>query len=170
MFSVVIPTYRSHEHLNRCLKSLSDSAQQARSTLDVNIMFNGPKKWKVDGIEFPNLYLKGFESRPNSVSAARNLGVEITTSEWILFIDDDVAVSLNFVEKLRVLTNRKDIDVVCGRVLLEDKEMIPNYFGELGQNLICNFDLGDHSQFIYTPGISANLLVRREVFEQVVVF
>jgi GT2 family glycosyltransferase len=170
MFSVVIPTYRSHAHLNRCLKSLSDSAEQARSTVDVNIMFNGPKPLKIDEIEFPNLYLKVFESRPNSVSAARNLGVEITTSEWILFLDDDVAVSLNFVEKLKVLTNRNDIDVVCGRVLLENKELIPNYFGELGQNLICNFDLGDESQFIYTPGISANLLVRREVFEQIGTF
>jgi hypothetical protein len=131
---------------------------------------NGPKTLKADELEFPHLYVKVFESRPNSVSAARNLGIEITSSEWILFLDDDVAVSPNYVEQLQILTMRKDIDIVCGRVLLEEKETIPNYFGELGQNLICNFDLGERSKFIYIPGISANLLVRRKVFEKVGAF
>jgi GT2 family glycosyltransferase len=167
MLDVIIPNYRNGSHLDRCLESISLSALQAQEVINVFIISNGPEIPEERSLVFASLNINVLRSRPNSLSAARNFGISQTTADWLLFLDDDIWVSETYFSELRRLLVREDLQIVAGRVILQDRDKVPHRFGQLGQTLICNFDLGDEGQFINHPGIGANLLVRRDVFARI---
>ncbi len=103
--TVVIAAYNSEKYIEECLNSLSI---QTDPDFEVIIIDDGSKdntksicnKFISNDIRFKYFF------KPNSgVSSARNLGIEKSQSEWILFLDSDDYVSQNF-----ILNHRKNIE------------------------------------------------------------
>lgn len=99
--SVIIPVYNASDYIEKTLDSL---ISQNFKDFDVIIIDDGSTD---DSVKTINNYLKnkklGYKiyTQDNlGVSAARNLGLIKSTSEYIIFLDDDDIVTPNHIENL----------------------------------------------------------------------
>ena len=102
--SVIIPTYKPGEYLFECLDSILHQTFDLRK-LEVVLVLNGPRdpffsmiqKYAHQNEEL-NLVLGHCEHA--HVSAGRNMGLQMTTGEFVLFMDDDDMISSTYVSDL----------------------------------------------------------------------
>ena len=123
--SVIIPVYNTATYLPRCLNSIINNTYRNLEIICIN-----------DGSTDNSLeILKDYEQRdvrikvldiPNSgVSQARNMGLEISSGDFISFVDSDDYIHTEFFSILMSFHNRYNVDVVaCGfdRVYKETQE------------------------------------------------
>ena len=100
MLSIIIPVHNSSNFLNRCFKSLIN---QSYKNLEVILIDDGstddsPKI--CDEFCKVHNFAKCIHTKGGGVSNARNLGISISSGEYIAFLDSDDYVSDNFYEKL----------------------------------------------------------------------
>lgn len=102
--SVIIPTYKPQEYLWECLQSLEKQTLKA-TMYEVVVVLNGCKepyfgeiKDYISHAKTPNIRI--LQTDIPGVSNARNMGLSMTQTPYISFIDDDDWVSPNFLEAL----------------------------------------------------------------------
>lgn len=102
---------------------------------------------------------------PRSVYAARNEAAEATSAPWLLFVDGDCRLPPDLLERYFDPEPAPGVGAVAGEVAGEPGQtgLIPRYIRSrrhLEQQV--NMDIG------YRPAaVTANLLVRREAFEEI---
>lgn len=115
MIDIIIPVYNTPiNDLERCLQSIQN--QTSRNYL-VHIIDDGSNE------ETKN-YLDEFVANkdnftithiPNGgVSNARNIGIDISTNEYLAFVDADDTVERNFIEESYKLIKDNNLDIVIG--------------------------------------------------------
>lgn len=108
-FSVIVPVYNVAPYLRECLDSLLRSAKKAVETEDVLIEFICINDGSTDGgdkilEEYASLFAAAshrivyqFYSQTNKgLGATRNEGLDKAKGEWILFVDSDDAVDVDY--------------------------------------------------------------------------
>ena len=126
--SVIVPVYNVENYLENCLNSLVN-----QTVKDIEIIAINDGSTDKSG-EILNRYQKEFSNIKvihqgnDGISAVRNKGIELSTGEYIAFIDSDDSVSLNFCEEMlnKALECDADITVcdyyeVCNEVKTEIK-------------------------------------------------
>src|SRR5690606_6896683 len=98
--SVIIPVYNAEKYLKRCLESFINSLIDE---LEVEIILanNGSSDTSLDicrDFKTKYDYIKIFDQENKGPSAARNLGLQNATGDWIVFVDSDDYVSETFIE------------------------------------------------------------------------
>ncbi len=112
-FSIVIPTYTGQEHIGSCFKSIL-SQKSVSIKFDVIVIIDGPNRELKDIVES---YEKIFQNKGIDFSyyqfsknqgrfVARQKGAELAKYSRLLFIDDRVTLSDNFLNRL---ANEKEI-------------------------------------------------------------
>lgn len=98
-FSVVIPTYKRPEGLDRVLNSLID---QSDSDFEVVVVEDGSKVAESICNKFKaNLNISYFWQENSGPAKARNLGVKKAKGEIIAFTDDDMKLPTDWIAKLK---------------------------------------------------------------------
>ena len=102
--SVIVPTYKPDYYIWECLESLMKQSLDKKK-YEVLIILNGEKENYYSNIKnwigenkvenFKILYTK-----LNGVSNARNLGLEMSKGEYIVFIDDDDYIDRDYLKEL----------------------------------------------------------------------
>lgn len=139
LVAVIIPTYKPKEYLKECLDSINNQTLD-NSKFCVYIGLNGPK----DGsecfikrcLEKFNFNYKYFYLPTAGVSFARNKLIDESTEEYLVFIDDDDIISVNYLENLLKVTNEKTMgitNVINFKVRVE--QQFDNYIGQSFANL-----------------------------------
>lgn len=131
--SVLIPTYKPQSYIESCLNSL-ESQTLSKERFCIYIALNGP--------QYPyDSYLKELLNRFNfqykyiylpekGVSNARNKLIDISTEEYITFIDDDDIVSENFLEELLINVTPQFMSISNVQCFREGiKKTTPHYMG-----------------------------------------
>lgn len=100
--SVIIPTYKPEEYILECLNSLEKQTLN-KNKFEVLIILNGEKEPYYEKIEKYILEnnlntFKLFYTKKSGVSNARNIGLDKAEGEYIVFVDDDDYISLNYLE------------------------------------------------------------------------
>jgi len=97
--SIVIPTYLRGESLKRLLNSIKDQSVKPKEVLVVD---DSPDDSVKDVVKnFAGfLNVSYIWSGKRSLPAARNVGVKKSTGDIILFLDDDVVLEKDFIEKM----------------------------------------------------------------------
>lgn len=92
--SVVIPAYNEEFYIGRALDSVKN---QTYPNIETIIVSNGStdKTSQVAGLYTPNVY----EMCKRGVSKARNLGIDKSSGEVIIFLDADSIMERNLIEK-----------------------------------------------------------------------
>lgn len=111
--SVIIPTHNSEKSLTECLNSLI-SQSYPREKFEIIIVDDGStdqtleivKKFKINEI---------LQTRPCSISKARNIGVKNAHSEFLAFVDSDCEVDSKWVEV--IVNELKSSQAITGPVL-----------------------------------------------------
>ena len=109
-FSVVIPSDRS-DYLYKLLK---DFEEQEYSLDDVEILIIGGSDLDfIEDFKGAEFSVEHIEYR-GGASSARNKGIEASDGEYLIFLDDDVRLKKNFLEKCEEYVD--DFSAFCFRV------------------------------------------------------
>src|SRR5690606_2914769 len=112
--SVIIPVYNASLYLSRCVDSLVD-AIIPNSTVEIILINDGSTDNSLAICkEYANKYgfIKVFDQNNQGPSAARNLGIQNATGDWIVFVDSDDYVEKNYFERIITEINTHiDIDI-----------------------------------------------------------
>lgn len=125
--SVIIPTYKPDYYIWECLESLKNQSLD-NEKYEVLIILNGELDSYYQDI---NRWLKSqkvknfklFYTEKKGVSNARNIGLDNSKGEYIVFIDDDDYIDRNYLEEL--LNKNKEIGkngiVIANYINFEEK-------------------------------------------------
>lgn len=134
--SIIIPTYEPQEYLEQCLLSLLNQTLSI-DKYEILIILNGKKEpyySKLKKLYKENSSIKIFYTEKKGVSNARNLGISLTDTDYIIFVDDDDFVSKHF---LKGLYEKKALDrVVFSNTLVfqNNKKVTLDYLGRHFKN------------------------------------
>ena len=125
--SVIVPSYKPKEYIFQCLDSLKNQTLD-KELFEVIIVLNGEKDPYYDNIKkwICENNLKNFEllySKITGVSNARNIALDFSKGEYIVFVDDDDYIDKNYIEEL-LTTNKKigfDSIVVTDYINFQDE-------------------------------------------------
>jgi GT2 family glycosyltransferase len=121
MVSVIIPTYNRAESLDRCLASLS---KQDYPSMEVIVVDNSNDGATEDVLgKYPNVKEISVAKR-EAQARARNRGVESSSGEYVLFLDDDVVLinKDSVSNSVRTLEGDSGIGAVGGMIWSKDFE------------------------------------------------
>ena len=108
--AVLIPTYQPKEYVERCLESLENQSL-SKDKFCVYIGLNGLhepyEEYLLKMLQKMTFQYKYIYINTVGVSAARNTLLDISTEEFITFVDDDDLISNNFLENLLNVSTEK---------------------------------------------------------------
>lgn len=112
--SVIVPIYNREAYLRRCIESL---IQQTYENIEIILVDDCSKdksviiaKWYED--EYPSLCRLVQQKSNKGVSAARNLGLEMATGEWITFVDSDDWVEKDYINSMYEIAYKDNAMIV----------------------------------------------------------
>jgi len=165
-FSIVIPTYGRPRGLARLLNSLAPQVI-GRHGREVIVVNDGSRESAYEAVINRHRgwvnYIATLQNRGQS--AARNTGVAAATGNYLVFIDDDCAAPLDWLDQLTaIFAADPTLDAVGGRTKPLQSQH-PRWFEKL---LV---DGGCHPNPVYYQDqlivmVSACLAVRRTMFDQ----
>lgn len=85
--SIIVPTYRRPELLNRCLESIYFNLGSAAQVIVVDDS-DGGEGFEVSK-KYPVTYIKKSTFERRGLAASRNIGLKFCIGEFVAFIDDD---------------------------------------------------------------------------------
>lgn len=157
LVSVVIPTYKDHESLHKCLLAL-ESQTLEKEIFEV-LVINNDGTAGVDLGKF-DLNIRVYdEPKPGSYSA-RNRGISESTGRYIAFTDADCIPSEGWLESAIARIKRENLDRVAGNIkFLEPKRKLN--LAEMYEK-VTGFD----QKLNASRGVSvtANLVIHRKIF------
>lgn len=160
--SVIIPTYKDDKRLQACIDAL------ARQSLDKGlyevIVVNNSRN-DID-IQAPEIELKILQELTPGSYAARNRGLEIAKGEFIAFTDSDCIPDKEWLEKGLKSLMSCSVDRVSGNIMVFPR--CPRMTAVECYEAIFAFNQNDYVK--RGSAVTANLFVRRRVFETIGLF
>lgn len=98
--SVIVPVYNAEPYLRQCVDSI---LSQTFTDFELLLIDDGSTDHSgviCDGYANLDSRVKVFHTTNKGLSAARNLGIENTSADWITFIDSDDFVESDYLESL----------------------------------------------------------------------
>ncbi|MBR6126526.1 glycosyltransferase family 2 protein, partial [bacterium] len=126
--SIIIPVYNVEEYLEQCLESVKN---QTYTDLEVLCINDGSTD---NSLEILNRYAHEdsrfmvFSQENLGVSAARNKGIDLSTGEYILFLDPDDWWSEDIVEKAvnKIEAENSEVVIFCSYYYKRGNELVRN--------------------------------------------
>jgi GT2 family glycosyltransferase len=162
--SIVIPTRRRPAYLEAALASVAGQAGAAGAEILV-IDDDGPSP---EGRALAERFGARYEPHPAplGLNAARNTGVERSSGELVVFLDDDISAAPDWLGALlKAVEEHPGTDVFAGRITARLEGSPPRSCGREAP-AITTLDLGEHD--IETPfAWGANMAIRRSALDRV---
>ena len=129
MISVIIPVYNVENYLEECLKSVQNQTYTNIEVLLVNDGSTDNSKQICERYCQEDSRFLLINQENQGLSAARNKGVEISTGEYIVFVDSDDIIKTNYLEKLMQYMT-EDVDIVESQFTVSNEEFLAKSFKE----------------------------------------
>lgn len=123
MISVIVPLYNVENYIDKCLESL---VHQTYDDLEIILIDDGSldqsgiiaDKWKEK-----DQRIKVIHKKNGGLSSARNVGLDVCTGEYIMFVDSDDIVSIDICNQLLNQMNKYHSQIsICEVEHIFDKE------------------------------------------------
>ena len=171
--SIIVGTYDRTEDLRLCLESLE--AQQTQRKIEIIVVDNHPSSGLSRPLKTDFPAVIWIDEPRQGVAYARNAGINVSTGEILITIDDDVIVPSDWIEKLIAPLARADVVAVAGNILpleLETQtQQIFETYGGLGRGFETQVLAGHwYDEFSHKPvptwelGGTANAAFRAHIF------
>jgi len=130
ILSVIIGTHNSEKYIERCLKSLCSQSYE-RDNFEIIVVDDGSND---KSVEISKRYAdKVIETKPCTISKARNIGVDNSNGEYLAFIDSDCEATNGWIKN--IITSLSENEAVTGPVLNGNENSLvawAEYFVEFG--------------------------------------
>ncbi len=123
--SIIIPVYNSEVYLTECIDSVQ---QQSYSNWELILINDGSEDASLDIIRKyseSDKRIHFIDKSNTGVSDSRNVGIQKSTGEFIMFIDSDDLLPSKSIQSLMNIMEKSDVDIVVG-----------NYYYKYGRKLI----------------------------------
>lgn len=172
--SIIVCTYNREQFIYRTLACI------ARNSLpqihyQIILINNNSTDRTIQEVErfrkdFPNSPLKYFEETAQGLSFARNRGIEESSGEWLIFLDDDSFVPPHYLENiLKNLLNHPDADAFGGKIIpCFEEHNAPAWLCKWNRSWLSALDLGSRVRLFAVRDypFGANMGIKRTCFEQ----
>lgn len=166
MISVIIPMYNAEQYIQRCLNSII--RQTVFEQLEVIIVNDGSD----DNSEYiVKEYTKKYSNiicyhtKNRGVSHARNIGLDKSNGEYVVFVDSDDYIDEEYISKLVAYSN--DCSIVCSGFIAEYKNKRVKNFIQKEQEVSSSEAIHD---FLIGKNINPNVwskAFKRSVIEKI---
>lgn len=112
--SIIVPIYNVENYLRKCLDSILN---QTYKNIEIILIDDGSKDSSgdiCDEYALKSKKIKVIHKENAGLSATRNLGIEISTGDYIAFIDSDDYITEDYCEMLYSALKETDADIACG--------------------------------------------------------
>lgn len=106
--SMIVPVYNVEQYLERCVKSIMN---QSYSNLEILLVDDGSTDKSAgicDALSLLDCRVKVIHKQNGGVSSARNVGLAVSTSEYVMFVDADDWLDSMLCESLLYASNNAD--------------------------------------------------------------
>jgi len=168
----IICTFNRAEYLPQALKALA--LQNNTNDFEIVIINNNSTDNTTQIIEKfvaenPQLSVIYANEEKQGLSHARNKAIEVSTAEWLAFLDDDAYVDKNYTtELIRFIKTSHDVKAIGGPILLDFLSPPPHWYTNYLGSLFGYFKPYKTSQFFnknYYPR-GSNMIFHRSLFEK----
>ena len=133
--SIIIPVYNCEKYLDECLISVE---KQTYNNLEIIIINDGSTD---HGIDIINRYIKKHSTwrlinqTNQGLSMSRNNGFDVSSGEYVFFLDSDDEIPMDAIEKLVSVATENNSDVVIGNMInYNSTGKYPNYTSKYIKN------------------------------------
>jgi glycosyltransferase involved in cell wall biosynthesis len=102
IFSIIIPVYNTEDYLSQCLDSVVNQTYREIEIIIINDGSTDNSKEIIDEYSRKDSRIIVINQLNKGLSAARNAGLNIATSEYILFVDSVEYIALDTCEKISI--------------------------------------------------------------------
>ena len=123
LVSIIVPIYNVEKYLSACMESI---VNQTYSNIEIILVNDGSTD---KSFEIANQFLNQCDNvilinqSNKGVSVARNKGLEIAKGEWIVFVDSDDIISLDFV-KIMLRVNLNNNTKLCAARMTRNLKLL----------------------------------------------
>jgi glycosyltransferase involved in cell wall biosynthesis len=163
--SIIIPCFNEEEYIGQCIDSLRK--QNYRGQYEIIAVDNGSTDGTISILSDKGITLA--HARKRGPAAARNIGIEQSRGEILLFIDGDCLATKDWLNKMVSAFDRRDTGCVAGEIMalehdgMSALEQFLKNKGHLSQK--------QHMTHPFLPyAATANAGYRRQIFDAVGLF
>ncbi len=118
--SIVVPVFNCEKYVERCIKSI---CSQTYKNIEIIIVNDGSTDYSRNICEqlcLKDTRIRLFNIENSGVSNARNYGIEVSTGDYLMFVDADDYIDSDMCECLLTQMNSQNVDVVVSERISED--------------------------------------------------
>lgn len=169
--SIIVPVYNVEKYLDACIKSI---LQQTYKNIELILVDDGSTDNSpqiCDSYVLKDSRIKVIHQDNQGISAARNIGIENATGEYIVFIDSDDYISENMIEKLYIALKETESDMaICNFTYVsENGDAIQTQISPIKDEILSTDDiitkLFQPKNWYYV--VAWNKIYKRELWEQI---
>lgn len=115
LVSIIVPAYNVEKYIDKCLSSI---LEQTYANIEVIVVDDGSTDKTgqlIDNISQLDSRVHVLHIKNAGVSAARNSGIEISTGDYLVFVDADDYIAQDYVEYMLRLIENTDSDFCFSR-------------------------------------------------------
>lgn len=172
--SVIICTYNRSHNLGECLSKLENQEIPNNIDWEVNIVDNNStdetKSFLNDYVKVSKLNINYFFEEQQGLSFARNTGIKCSKGEYLIFIDDDIRVTPNWLNTIVTTFEKQNCDGVGGRIHIESPESLPTWITPELYGFLGHQDFGplahvmdNNSEFPF----GGNMAIKKHVVDKI---
>ena len=115
LIDIIIPVYNTPiNDLKRCLDSITKESFNRYMIYIVDDGSNDITKEFLNDYKKNNYRIKIINANHEGVSNARNIGIDISNSKYIAFVDSDDSITNNFLEESYKIIEENNLDIIIG--------------------------------------------------------
>lgn len=166
LVSVIVPTYNTSKYIKKCIDSILNQTFENIELIVVDDGSNDNTKDIVNQID--DRRLKYIYKENGGVSSARNLGIDLSTGNYIMFVDSDDYIDKDFIEVVYDYATKTGCDIVrCAyRNVALDGKVINEVKYSLG-NIVFNKDSMDLIMKNIFFGYGGGIFLKKEIIKDV---
>ena len=136
LISIIVPVYNAEKYLNRCIESIIN---QTYKNLEIILVNDGSKDLCgqiCDEYSVKDSRIKVFHNTNHGVSYSRNYGIKQSSGQYLMFIDADDFIDLDYISKMYNIILNNDYEVVFTNHVLDygNNKIIKNFVSKELQN------------------------------------
>lgn len=140
IISVIVPIYNSEKSLEKCISSILKQSYKYIEILLINDGSTDSSKYICETFQKKDKRIKYIEKDNEGVSKARNVGIKMSSGDYISFIDADDYIEYDMYERMIEASNIYNSDVVICNFVRED---------EKGNRINKHFKTEPHKDFCF---------------------
>lgn len=170
LISIIVCTYNREKYLAGVLKSLKN---QTSASFEIIVINNNSSDNTLTVCENfktknPKIIFKYFTETKQGLSHAKNRGIDESSGNFVVFVDDDAYVNKEYVENILQFTNSNPAAKVIGGKIIPVYENKPSWVSSYLEPIFGKLDMGEEIKFFEGNKFpfGGNSGAKKEIFDR----